>query len=320
MISTLPRFGGADVLTSADVPEPIAAAHEVVIHVHAAGVNRADILQREGHYPPPAGAPAWPGLEVSGTVVSVGGGVTQWAVGDAVCALLAGGGYAQRVCVHEDLVLPMPVGLSHEGAGGLVEAACTVWSTFDAADARAGQTLLVEGGSGGVGHIAVQLGIAMGMRVLTTARGPQRVQRCEEWGATGIDYAREDVMARVRAEGGADVILDVLGAGALDDHLRMLRTGGTLAVIGLQKGVRGELDLGRLLALRARIVGTTLRSRPHEDKARIVRGVRDHVWPLVPERVRPVVHATYPLERAGDAHRALESGKVFGKVVLIPPP
>jgi len=317
--STLSDFGGPEVLRVETAPDPLPAAREIAIEVHAAGVNRADLLQRAGHYPPPPGAPSWPGLEVAGAVTEVGDGVTRWSPGDRVCALLAGGGYATRVAVHEDLVLPVPAGLSWQEAGGLVEAACTAWSNLEAADARAGETLLVEGGSGGVGHLAVQLGVALGMRVLATARGAERAARVAALGAETIDYAAGDVAARVRELGGADVILDVLGAAALDDHLRMLKPDGRLVVIGMQRGRHGDLDLGRLLSTRARVIGTTLRARPHTQKARIVREVEEQVWPHVPERIRPLVHATYPLDRAADAHRALDSGEVFGKVVLTPP-
>lgn len=317
--STLSEFGGPEVLRVETAPDPVPDAREIAIAVHASGVNRADLLQRAGHYPPPPGEPSWPGLEVAGTVVSAGDAVSRWRPGDRVCALLAGGGYATRVAVHEDLVLPAPDGLTWEEAGGLVEAACTAWSNLETADARAGETLLVEGGSGGVGHIAVQLGVALGMRVLATAGGTHRAERVAALGAEAIDHTSGDVAEQVRERGGVDVILDVLGAGALDPHLRMLNPDGRLVVIGMQSGRRGELDLGRLLSTRARVIGTTLRARPHEQKARIVREVEQHVWPHVPERIRPVVHEAYPLDRAGDAHRALDSGEVFGKLVLTPP-
>lgn len=320
IFSTLPEFGGPDVLTLTHGPDPEPDDDQIVIRVRAAGVNRADLLQRAGHYPPPAGAPEWPGLEVAGEVAAVGPGVSRWREGDAVCALLAGGGYASHVAVHEDLVLPVPDGLTWEEAGGLVEAACTVWSNLQAARARAGETLLVQGGSGGVGHLAIQIAAAHGMRVIATAGGPERAARCAELGAhVTLDHRGEDVATRVREEGGADVILDVLGAGALADHLRCLRPDGRLVVIGLQRGARGEIDLGRLLSLRASVLGTTLRARPHEQKAAIVAAVLRDVWPLVPERVRPVIHAALPLDRAPDAHRLLDSGEVFGKVVLTPP-
>ncbi|MFV0286082.1 MAG: NAD(P)H-quinone oxidoreductase [Demequina sp.] len=319
IFSTPSAPGGPEVLTLAQGPDPAVADRDLLIRVAAAGVNRADALQRQGHYPPPPGAPAHPGLEVSGTVVARGTAVSRWQVGDEVVALLAGGGYADLVAVHESLVLPVPEGVSLVDAGGLMEAACTVWSNFQAADARAGQTLLVHGGSGGVGSLAIQVGVAMGMRVFATAGGPARAARCEELGAQrGIDHRTEDFVEVVREAGGADVILDVIGAAYLERNLRALRTEGTLVVIGMQGGVKAELNLGAVLARRLRVIGTTLRSRPLEDKAAIVAGVGRDIWPLVPHAVRPLTHATYPLARAAEAHRALESGDVFGKVLLLP--
>nr|WP_236683124.1 NAD(P)H-quinone oxidoreductase [Demequina globuliformis] len=319
MISTSQTGTSGAFLAPAQAPEPEPGPHDVLIDVAGAGVNRADLLQVEGHYPPPPGAPEWPGLEVSGTVVRTGAEVSGHRPGDAVMALLPGGGYADRVAVHHDLVLPVPGGVDLVAAGGLMEAACTAWSNFEAAGARAGQTVLIHGGSGGVGSLAIQIARAAGMRVLTTAGGPERVQRCLDLGAdVAIDHRSEDVVARVREAGGADVILDVLGAGALDANLRCLTTGGALVVIGLQRGARGELDLGRLLAKRARVVGTTLRSRPLDERAAIVASVRAHVWPWIPEQVAPVIHATYPLSEAQAAHDALRAGGVFGKLVLTP--
>ncbi|WP_234998822.1 NAD(P)H-quinone oxidoreductase [Demequina sp. NBRC 110057] len=319
MFSTPLSPGGPETLALREGADPIAGDHEVVIRVAAAGVNRADVLQRQGHYPPPPGAPAHPGLEVSGSVAALGAGVAGISEGDEVVALLAGGGYADLVAVHESLVLPVPTGLSLVEAGGLMEAACTVWSNLAAADATAGQTLLVHGGSGGVGSLAIQMGAAMGMRVFATAGGRERAGRCEELGAErGVDHREEDFVEILRAAGGADVILDVIGAAYLDRNLRALRTGGALVVIGMQGGATAELNLGRLLSSRARVIGTTLRARPLEEKAAIVAGVRRDVWPLVPDAVRPLIHATYPLAEAGQAHRALDGGDVFGKLLLIP--
>ncbi|WP_062380907.1 zinc-binding dehydrogenase [Demequina pelophila] len=322
------RPGGPEALETGAAPDPTPGPREVIIAVEAAGVNRADLLQRAGHYPPPPGAPPWPGLEAAGTITALGtevgaaargpadDAVAGWAVGDRVCALLPGGGYAERVAVDASLVLPMPAGTDAVGAAGLVEAACTVVSNLDAAGAHPGETLLVHGGSGGVGSLAIQYATALGMRVLATAGGPERAARCVELGAeAGLDH-RGDWAARVKERGGADVILDVAGAANLDANLRSLRTGGRLVVIGLQRGTRGEIDLGRLLSRRLTLLGTTLRSRPLAERAAIVAAVRERVWPLVPGRVSPVIHATVPLERAADAHRLLDSGEVFGKVVL----
>ncbi len=315
-ITTLHGYGGPEALFAGEAADPIAARNEVLIRVHAAGVNRADVLQREGLYPPPPGTPQWPGLEVAGEVVSLGEAVTQWHVGDAVCALLPGGGYAELVAVDAGLVLPVPPGQSMVEAAGLVEAACTAWSNLQAADARAGERLLVHGGSGGVGHIAIQLAVALGLDVWATAGGAERTSRCESLGAHGVDYRSADFVDVIRDAGGADVILDVVGAAYLDRNLQALARDGRLVVIGLQRGTQAELDLGRLLASRATVIGTTLRSRPLAQRQKIIAGVRADVWPLVPSAVRPIIHATVPLDRAADAHRMLESGEVFGKVVL----
>lgn len=313
-------------LTDADPRAPLATAQDpqprgsdILIRVAAAGVNRADLLQAAGHYPPPPGAPDHLGLEVSGTVHAVGDEVTRHRIGDRVVALLAGGGYADSVLVHEDLALPAPAGLDLVEAGGLMEAACTVWSNLQVADATAGQTLLVHGGSGGVGSLAIQIGAAMGMTVFATAGGGARARRCEGLGAArGIDHRTEDFVEVLREAGGADVILDVVGAAYLERNLAALATGGAVVVVGLQKGATAELNLGTLLTKRARIIGTTLRTRPHDEKAAIVAGVARDVWPLVPGRVSPVVHATYPLAEASAAHSALDEGGVFGKLLLIP--
>lgn len=315
--------GGPEVLAVREVPDPEPRADEVVIDVVAAGVNNADLLQRAGRYPVPAGAPDWPGLEVSGRVSAVGRDVTRWTVDDEVCALLDGGGYAARVAVAATQVLPAPTGLPLADAAALPEALSTVLSTLDAARLAPGERLLVHGGSGGVGHLAVQVGLALGAWVATTAGSPERARRCRELGAdVVVDHRAQDFVAEVLAatEGhGADVVLDVVGAAYLPRNLEVLAAGGRLAVIGMQKGRRGELDLGTLLTKRATVLGTTLRSRPREEKARIVAAVEERLWPRVQDgAVRPVVHARLPLEGAGDAHRLMASGEVFGKVLLEP--
>lgn len=318
------RFAAPDRAPDAWLEEsadPTAGPDEVVVQVSAAGVNNADLLQRRGHYPPPPGAPDWPGLEVSGRVAAVGAAVSTLRVGDPVCALLDGGGYATQVAVRATQVLPVPDGLDPVQAAALPEAACTVLSTLDAAGLLPGEWLLVHGGSGGVGHLAVQIGLALGARVAATAGGPERARRCLDLGAeVVVDHRAADFVERVRAATGgrgADVVLDVVGAAYLGRNLDVLATGGRLAVIGLQKGRIGELDLGALLTKRASVLGTTLRSRPPHEKAAIVAAVRERVWPhVVAGRVRPVVHATLPLAEAAQAHRLMESGEVFGKVVL----
>ncbi len=299
-------------------------AGELLVDVAAAGVNRADLLQRAGHYPPPPGAPEWPGLEISGTVRRLGPGVRGWEVGDQVVALLEGGGYAEQAVVRAAQTLPVPAGVDLVDAAALPEAVCTAWTNLvDTGGLGAGDRVLVQGGSGGVGSIAVQLAAALGAHVLTTAGGPDRAARCLDLGAeVAVDHRSEDVVAAVReATGGrgVDVVLDVLGGGGLRDNVRLLATGGRLVVIGLQRGARGELDLGALMAKRAWVTGTTLRSRDAGEKAALVAAVRDRVWPLIEDgAVRPVVHARLPLEDAPRAHELLESGAPFGKVLLVP--
>jgi putative PIG3 family NAD(P)H quinone oxidoreductase len=302
-------------------PDPVSGPRQVVIDVVGAGVNRADLLQVAGHYPPPPGAPAWPGLEVSGVVSEVGEG-SCWRVGDEVVALVDGGGYATRVLVPDAQVLPAPPGVPLVDAAALPEAVCTVWSTLGAAHLATGEWLLVHGGSGGIGTIAIQLAAAMGAHVITTAGGQERAARCAALGAElALDHRTADVVADVRrvTQDGVDVVLDVLGAGALDRNLDSLADGGRLAVIGLQLGRVAELDLSRLMSRRLTVLGTTLRSRPPAQKAAIVAAVGEHVWPMVADgRVRPVVHDRVPLAEAGQAHRRLAAGEVFGSLVLVP--
>lgn len=323
--TVISEHGGPESLGWTTVPDPTAGPHDLLVQVAAAGVNRADILQREGRYPPPVGAPDWPGLEVSGRVESFGAEVTGWQVGDEVCALLPGGGYAERVAVPARLALPVPAGVSLRDAAALPEAAATAWSNLvGTANLAAGETLLVQGGSGGIGSFAVQLASALGARVLATARDARRCERVEALGAAvAIEYGADDVASVVReATGGkgVDVVLDVLGAGGLESNLRSLATGGRLVIIGLQRGTRGEIDLGRLLARRLTVAGTTLRARPLDERAAIVAQLREQVWPLLAAgRIRPVVHAAVPMDRAGEAHELLDSGEVFGKLVLVPP-
>ena len=321
--------GGPEVLRPADVPAPSPGSGEVLVNVAAAGVNHADLLQRAGRYPPPPGAPAWPGLEVSGVVVSVGPDVPRpehggWVVGQEVAALLAGGGYAEQVAVPVGQLFPVPASVGLVDAAALPEAACTAWSALvDSGGLRAGWSVLVRGGSGGVGSVAVQIAAALGARVLATAGSPERARRCEELGAErAFDHHADDVGDRVleATDGrGVDLVLDVLGAGGLRANLGVLATGGRLVVIGLQQGAVAELDLGLLLARRLTVVGTMLRNRPLLEKAALVTAVRAQVWPMLADgRLRPVVHARLPLDRAADAHRLLESGTVFGKVLLVP--
>lgn len=311
--------GAPDVLQVTSRPTPEPGPDEVLIKVAAAGVNRADLLQRQGVYPAPEGAPPWPGLEVAGVVVALGTAVTAWSLGDEVCALLPGGGYAEFVAVHHELVLPRPSGVGLIDSAALVESACTVWSNLEAAGAREGQSILVHGGTGGIGSVAIQYAVARGLRVSATAGSPERVKRCLELGASlAFDYRTEDWSRELASEGGVDIVLDIMGAAYLDRNVAALAPGGTLAVIGLQGGRKGELDLSRLMARRGHILGTTLRSRPLAERAAIVAGVRKDVWPLVPDAVTPVVARRLPLAEAAEAHKLLEAGGIEGKVLLLP--
>ncbi len=314
--------GGPDTLRWTEVPDPSVGPGDVLLDIVATAVNRADLLQREGRYPPPPGAPGYLGLECSGVVRAVGDQVSGWRVGDEACALLAGGGYAEQVAVPSGQLLPVPHGVDVVTAAGLPEVACTVWSNLVmTADLREGETLLVHGGSSGIGTMAVQVARALGAHVAVTASTREKLDACADLGAEVlIDYTEDDFVDAVReaTKGrGADVVLDVVGGPYLSRNMSALATGGRLVVIGLQGGRRGDLDLGMLLAKRARVVGTTLRARPPADKAAIVAAVRSELWPMVEDgRVRPVVHATLPISDVAEAHRIVESSAHIGKVLL----
>ena len=321
---TIPTPGGPEVLvlTDVDVPEP--AAGEVRITVAAAGVNRADVMQRMGRYNPPPGMTEVPGLEVSGVIDAVGDEVSEWVVGDRVCALLVGGGYAEQVVVPATQVLPVPRGIDLVDAAGLPEVACTVWSNvFLTANLQPGETVLVHGGSSGIGTMAIQLAREVGARVAVTAGSQEKLDVCRDLGAEIlVNYREQDFVEEVRraTDGhGADVILDNMGAKYLARNVDALAVAGRLVVIGLQGGVKGELDLGVLLRKRAAVIATSLRARPLAEKATIVAAVREHVWPLVADgRVRPVIHSRHPLSDASAAHAELESSTHIGKILLLP--
>lgn len=321
---TIEEPGGPEALVWAEAPDPVAGDGEVVVEVAASAVNRADVLQRQGFYNPPPGASPHPGLECSGRISAIGPGVSGWSVGDEVCALLSGGGYAQRVAVPAGQLLPVPAGVDLVTAAALPEVVSTVWSNvFMVAGLRPGETLLVHGGSSGIGTMAIQLAKAVGARVAVTAGGKEKLARCAELGADIlIDYREQDFVEEIRAAtdgAGADVILDIMGAKYLTRNVDALAVNGRLAIIGLQGGVKAELNLAALLAKRAAITATTLRARPLEEKAAIVAAVREHVWPLIAAgRIHPVVHATYPMREAAEAHRVLESSTHVGKLLLTP--
>jgi putative PIG3 family NAD(P)H quinone oxidoreductase len=319
---TIPKPGGPEALVWSEVPDPRPGPDEVVVDVRASAVNRADLLQRQGHYPPPPGAPAYPGLECSGVVSEVGAEVTGWAVGQEVCALLAGGGYAERVAVPAGQLLPVPAGVDLVDAAALPEVACTVWSNVvQLARLARGETLLVHGGGSGIGTFAVQLGVALGATVVVTARAAKHARLRELGAAHAVDYREQDFVEevhRVTDGRGADVILDIMGAAYLPRNVAALATGARLVVIGIQGGRKGELDLGMLLTKRASVHATALRSRPLDEKAAIVRGVREQVWPLIEAgTVRPVVHARARMADAADAHRLVETNDHVGKVLLV---
>ncbi|GAA1353310.1 NAD(P)H-quinone oxidoreductase [Falsarthrobacter nasiphocae] len=306
--------GGPEVLRVVERPEPSPAEGQLLIETTAAGVNRADVQQRLGVYPPPPGETDVLGLEVSGRVV---GGDRD---GEQVVALLASGGYAERVAVDAGLVLPVPAGIDPVDAAGLPEVAATVHSNLGLeAGLRSGETVLIHGGAGGIGSFAIQYAAALGARVITTAGGPEKADYCRELGAdVVVDHRSEDFVERVKEEaGGADVVLDVVGAAYLPRNLAALATGGRVVVIGLQKGRTGELDLATLMGKRARIIGTTLRSRPLEEKRTIMAGVRERVWPLIESgAIRVTTDRVFPLDEAAAAHARLDEGVHRGKVLL----
>ncbi|HEX7536245.1 MAG TPA: NAD(P)H-quinone oxidoreductase [Dermatophilaceae bacterium] len=323
---TIPTPGDADALVLDDVPTPEIAADEVLVQVAAAGVNRADLMQRQGFYPPPPGASAYPGLEVSGTISALGSEVTGWAVGDQVCALLSGGGYAEQVAVPAAQLLPAPDGVSLVDAAALPEVVSTVWSNvFLTANLQPGQTILIHGGSSGIGTMAIQLARAVGARIAVTAGTSDKLEACRELGAEIlVNYREQDfveVLSDATQGSGADVILDNIGAKYLARNVSALAVSGRLVIIGLQGGVKAELDLGALLRKSAAVIATSLRGRPAAEKAAIVAAVREHVWPLIESgQVKPIVHRTFPLAEAASAHRELESGANIGKVLLTTQP
>jgi len=314
--------GGPEVLQWTAVADPRPAPGEVVIEVAAAGVNRADLMQRQGLYPPPPGAPPYPGLECSGRIRAVGDGVTGWQPGDQVCALLAGGGYAERVAVPAGQLLPAPDSTSLTEAAALPETTCTVYSNvFMGARLASGETLLIHGGGSGIGTTAIQMARQAGAIVAVTAGSAEKLEACRKLGADiTINYHEEDFVESLRkATGGrgADVILDIIGAAYLDRNIDALAPDGRIANIGMQRGSKAELDIGKLMTKRGSVMSTTLRARPAEQKAMIVAAVREHVWPLVEAgTVRPVIDAEIPMPQAAEAHRIMTASSHTGKILL----
>ncbi|MFF7385610.1 zinc-binding dehydrogenase [Streptomyces griseoluteus] len=322
---TISEPGGPENLTWTEVPDPVPGEGEVLVEVVASAVNRADIMQRQGYYDPPPGASAYPGLECSGRIAALGPGVSSWSVGDEVCALLSGGGYAQKVVVPAGQLLPVPEGIDLKQAAALPEVACTVWSNvFMLAHLRPGELLLVHGGSSGIGTMAIQLAKAIGARVAVTAGTKEKLDFCAELGADIlINYRDQDFVAEVAraTEGeGADVILDNMGAKYLDRNVETLAVNGRLMIIGMQGGTKGELNIGLLLGKRGAVSATSLRARPLSEKAAIVAAVREHVWPLIESGVvRPVVDREVPMTDAAEGHRVVEGSGHIGKVLLVAP-
>lgn len=316
---TVPTPGGPEVLTLSDLPDLEPGPGEVVVDVVATAVNRADLLQRRGFYPPPPGASEVLGLECAGRVRSVGAGVEGWSAGDEVCALLAGGGYAEQVVVPAGQLMRVPTGVPLDLAAALPEVACTVWSNvFMVAHLQPGEILLVHGGAGGIGTFAIQLATALGSRVFATAGSEEKLELCRSLGAErAISYRDEDWVAVLQEVGGADVVLDNMGAKYLERNVSALATQGRLVIIGMQGGTKGELDIGALMAKRGAVIATTLRARPAEEKAAICRSVEEHVWPLVESgEVRATVGAELGLADVAEAHALMEAGSHTGKILL----
>jgi putative PIG3 family NAD(P)H quinone oxidoreductase len=322
---TIGQPGGPEVLEWTEAPDPTPKPGEVLIDVAATAVNRADLLQRQGFYPPPKGASEILGLECSGTIAALGDGVEGWQVGDEVCALLAGGGYAEKVAVPAVQLLPRPKNVSLVDAAGLPEVVCTVWSTVvQTAGLTENDVLLVHGGAGGIGTCAIQIGKALNVTVAVTAGSDERLAKCRELGADiTINYKTQDFVEEVKkaTDGhGADVVLDNMGASYLARNIDVLAMDGRVVNIGMQGGVKGELNIGALMAKRGGVLSAGLRARPvtgKGSKADIVADVRARLWPLVEAgQVLPIIGRTLPMAQAAEAHRALEASDVFGKVVL----
>ncbi|KAJ9168913.1 hypothetical protein P3X46_020390 [Hevea brasiliensis] len=317
-------LGGPEVLQLQEVDDPQIKDDEVLVKVEATALNRADTLQRIGKHPPPKGASPYPGLECSGTIEAVGKLVSRWKVGDQVCALLAGGAYAEKVAVPAGQVLPVPPGISLKDAAAFPEVACTVWSTvFMMSRLSAGETFLIHGGSSGIGTFAIQIAKYKGVRVFVTAGSEEKLAACKELGAdVCINYKTEDFVARVKEETGGkgvDVILDCIGASYFQRNLDSLNFDGRLFIIGFMGGAVTELNMTSLLAKRLTVQAAGLRGRSVENKAEIVNEVEKNVWPAIVEgKVKPVVYNHFPLSEAAESHRLLESSQHIGKILLVP--
>jgi len=317
-------FGDPEVLRPVQRPDPVPASGEVLVRVEAAGVNRPDINQRRGRYSPPPGTTDIPGLEIAGTITAIGSDVSRWREGDRVCALVAGGGYAEYCVAPSSQCLPIPRGFTSIEAAALPETYFTVWANlFQPRPLSTGETVLVHGGTSGIGTTAIQLGRAFGADMFATAGSAEKCAACERLGARAINYRTTDFVAAIReltSGRGVDVVLDIMGAEYLKRNLESLAMNGRLILLAVQGGARGELDIPFVMQRRLTITASTLRPRSVEEKGAIAREVEIHVWPLLAARqVAPLIHKTFPLAEAADAHRALESGEVIGKIVLVRP-
>ena len=316
------QFGGPDVLRLAERPDPIAGPGEVLIDVAAAGVNRPDVIQRLGKYPPPPGASDLPGLEVAGIVAALGVGVSSFAIGDEVCALVAGGGYAERVNVPQEQCLPVPRGLSMIEAAAIPETYFTVWTNvFERGELTGGESILIHGGTSGIGTTAIQLAHAFGARVLTTAGTDEKCEAARALGADhAFNYQTTDWVAAAKeatSGRGVNMVLDIVGGDYIGRNLDLLASEGRLVQIAFLKSPKAELDFSVMMRKRAWITGSTLRPRTPAEKGAIAQQLRQHVWPLLEARVvRPIIHQVFPLAQAADAHRLMEAGTHIGKLVL----
>ena len=314
--------GGPEVLVPAQRPTPTPDAGEILIKVDAAGVNRPDAIQRAGHYPPPPGATDLPGLEVAGTIAAMGANVSRFSLGDAVCALTPGGGYAQYCLAPAGHCLPIPAGFSMVEAAGVPETCFTVWhNVFQRGDLKKGETFLVHGGSSGIGTTAIQLATAFGARVLTTAGSDEKCRFCESLGAErAINYRTEDwpaVVREVTEKQGVDVILDMVGARYMQMNINSLAMDGRIVIIGFLGGSKAEIDFSRVMVRRQTITGSTLRPQSDAAKTEIATALKTQIWPLLENgTVKPIVHKTFPLNQAADAHALMESSQHIGKIIL----
>ncbi|UOK72933.1 NAD(P)H-quinone oxidoreductase [Ancylobacter polymorphus] len=318
----LPTPGGPEALVPVERPVPVPGAGEILVKVAAAGVNRPDVMQRKGLYPPPPGAPDIPGLEIAGEVVALGAGVTRWKLGDKVCALVSGGGYAQYCLADEGSALPVPAGLSMVEAAALPETFFTVWTNvFDLAGLKAGERFLVHGGTSGIGTTAIQLAKAFGATVFTTAGSAEKCEVCRQLGAdVAIDYKTEDFVAVVKEKAGGkgvNVILDMVGGSYIARNYEAAAPQARLVQIAFMEGSKVQIDFMRLMLKRLSHMGSTLRSRPKAEKAAIAASLVEKVWPLIEAgKVKPVMDQSFPLEKASEAHARMETSAHIGKIML----